>query len=66
MFLKMPVRKSDVTGFSEAELSGHLINKNNPENTSKKSTVNPGDLIHEDYQLYAALTVLEGMALANR
>lgn len=61
-------KKADVTGFSEAELSGHLINKNNnPENTiSKKSNVKPMDLIHEDYQLYAALTVLEGMALANR
>jgi len=60
-------KKADVTGFSEAELNGHLVNKNNPENTTaKKSATNPGDLIHEDYQLYAALTVLEGMALANR
>jgi carboxyl-terminal processing protease len=60
-------KKTDATGFSEAELSGHLINKNNPENTvTKKSNQNPNDLIHEDYQLYAALTVLEGMALANR
>jgi carboxyl-terminal processing protease len=60
-------KKADVTGFSEAELSGHLINKNNPENTtSKKSNIKTIDLIHEDYQLYAALTVLEGMALANR
>ncbi|MCL9683354.1 S41 family peptidase [Legionella maioricensis] len=60
-------KKADVTGFSEAELSGHLINKSNPENTSaKKSNIKTADLIHEDYQLYAALTVLEGMALANR
>ena len=60
-------KKTDLTGFSEAELSGHLINKSNPENTTaKKSTITSGDLIHEDYQLYAALTVLEGMALANR
>ncbi len=60
-------KKSDLTGFSEAELSGHLINKNNTENnaTAKKS-FKTEDLIHEDYQLYAALTVLEGMSLANR
>lgn len=64
---KDAAKKVDVTGFSEAELSGHLINKNTPEKvTTKKSTINPGDLIHDDYQLYAALTVLEGMALANR
>ena len=60
-------KKTDGMGFSESELSGHLINKNNTENIAvKKSKVNPNDLIHEDYQLYAALTVLEGMALANR
>lgn len=60
-------KKTDLTGFSEAELSGHLINKNNPESAIvKKSNVKTEDLIHEDYQLYAALTVLEGMALANR
>ncbi|CEG58001.1 S41 family peptidase [Legionella fallonii] len=60
-------KKSDLTGFSEAELSGHLINKNNPENnTAAKKSSKTDDLIHEDYQLYAALTVLEGMSLANR
>lgn len=58
-------KKKDATGFSEADLNGHLINKNNPENTSKAATPTE-DLIHEDYQLYAALTVLEGMVLANR
>ncbi|WP_298622683.1 S41 family peptidase [uncultured Legionella sp.] len=63
---KNSVKKSDVTGFSEADLSGHLINKNNPEDNKAKSEAKADDLIHEDYQLYAALTVLEGMALANR
>ncbi len=60
-------KKSDLTGFSEAELSGHLINKNSTENnTTAKKSIKSEDLIHEDYQLYAALTVLEGMSLANR
>jgi carboxyl-terminal processing protease len=60
-------KKVDVTGYSEADLSGHLINNNNSESTTVKSTIQAAaDLIHEDYQLYAALTVLEGMALANR
>lgn len=60
-------KKTDLTGFSEAQLSGHLINKNNLENAkTKKSDLKSQDLIHEDYQLYSALTVLEGMALANR
>ncbi|KTD35627.1 carboxy-terminal protease [Legionella moravica] len=63
---KNSIKKSDATGFSEADLSGHLINKNNPENTNTKNEAKSDDLIHEDYQLYAALTVLEGMALANR
>ncbi|RUR20021.1 S41 family peptidase [Legionella sp. km535] len=63
---KNSIKKSDATGFSEADLSGHLINKNNPENSNAKNEAKSDDLIHEDYQLYAALTVLEGMALANR
>lgn len=63
---KESVKKSDATGFSEADLSGHIINKNNPEDPNAKKEAKDDDLIHEDYQLYAALTVLEGMALANR
>ncbi|MDI1352450.1 MAG: S41 family peptidase [bacterium] len=63
---KTTTGKKDVTGYSEADLSGHLINKNNPETTATKTKAQSEDLIHDDYQLYAALTVLEGMALANR
>lgn len=58
--------KKDLTGFSEADLNGHIVNKNNMENSSAKNKQESTDLIHEDYQLYTALTVLEGMALANR
>lgn len=58
-------KKKDTTGFSEADLSGHLLNKNNTEQTANKNAkAQPEDLLHNDYQLYAALTVLEGMALA--
>lgn len=61
---KTAQKKSDLTGFSEADLSGHIINKNNAENKAAKNELDTTNLIHEDYQLYAALTVLEGMALA--
>lgn len=61
---KTAQKKSDLTGFSEADLSGHIINKKNTENKTAKNEIDTTDLIHEDYQLYAALTVLEGMALA--
>ncbi|HAT2009078.1 TPA: S41 family peptidase [Legionella pneumophila] len=64
---KNAVKKDTLAGFTEADLNGHLINKDNSENAeSKNNQIQTGDLIHEDYQLYAALTVLEGMALANR
>ncbi len=63
---KDAAKKTDATGFSEADLSGHILNKNSSENVTIKKENQIGDLIHEDYQLYAALTVLEGMALANR
>ncbi|KTD75586.1 S41 family peptidase [Legionella waltersii] len=62
-------KKNDSAGFSEADLNGHLINKNNPEGDnvdSKKANNEVSDLMYKDYQLYTALTVLEGMSLANR
>ncbi|KTD67508.1 S41 family peptidase [Legionella shakespearei] len=63
---KNAAKKTDAMGYSEADLNGHLINGNNSEATPAKNNAQSSDLIHEDYQLYAALTVLEGMALANR
>jgi carboxyl-terminal processing protease len=57
--------KKDLMSFSEAELSGHLVNQNIEKSKHSELKMST-DLIHEDYQLYAALTVLEGMALANR
>lgn len=58
-------KHSDATGFSEADLSGHILNKNAEKVADKNAKDKPEDLLHNDYQLYAALTVLEGMALAN-
>lgn len=60
-------KKKNLTGFSEADLNGHILNKTAAEkSTETKKTTDSSDLIHEDYQLYTALTVLEGMSLANR
>ncbi len=56
-------KKKDAMGFSEADLSGHLLNKNSVENIGSKNTMDTSNLINEDYQLYSALTVLEGLAL---
>jgi carboxyl-terminal processing protease len=63
--LPKDAKKTDATGYSEADLSGHLLNKSNNEVKDSKKQVTNSELMHEDYQLYAALTVLEGMALAN-
>lgn len=64
MSVPKTAQKKDVTGYSEADLNGHLVNKSSNESTETKKEMDTTDLIHEDYQLYAALTVLEGMALA--
>lgn len=57
---------NEATGFSEADLSGHIVNKNNVSNISANNLKGkPEDLLHNDYQLYTALTVLEGMSLAT-
>lgn len=57
-------------GFSEADLKGHLLNaqKKSTEEQVKShaSIVDENNLIHEDYQLYSALTVLKGLAIAKR
>ncbi|VEG92212.1 S41 family peptidase [Legionella spiritensis] len=56
--------------FSEAELNGHLLNKNEGEDAAKQSeeisSKNDNTLLHEDYQLYTALTILKGLAIAKR
>lgn len=67
---KSTEQPSLLSGFSEAELSGHLASPNQNKETSKELTVKNNNevqnLLHEDYQLYAALTILKGMVMANR
>lgn len=59
--------KDAFSGFSEADLSGHILNKNAPITAAKKPTTpNEQNLLHEDYQLYAALTILKGLSVAAR
>jgi carboxyl-terminal processing protease len=58
--------KSISSDFSEASLSGHLVNKQDKDNTTQ-AIEDDDALLHDDYQLYTALTVLKGLvATANR
>ncbi|OGV34007.1 MAG: peptidase S41 [Legionellales bacterium RIFCSPHIGHO2_12_FULL_35_11] len=57
--------QSDVVVFSEADLSGHLKNGNKNTRVSRKNSQDEINLLHEDYQLYAALTILKGLAVAG-
>lgn len=60
--------KTPYLNFSEAELSGHIVNKEGEKNTIplKDTTVEDQALLHEDYQLYEALNILKGLAIAQR
>ncbi|MBA3535936.1 MAG: S41 family peptidase [Tatlockia sp.] len=56
--------KPDIfAGFSESNLSGHLIN-NDQTKVTNAAIKDDQTLLHEDYQLYAALTILKGLAVA--
>ncbi|MBA2709983.1 MAG: S41 family peptidase [Tatlockia sp.] len=58
--------KPDIfAGFSESNLNGHLINGDQTK-ASLEATKDDKTLLHEDYQLYAALTILKGLAVAHR
>ena len=59
--------KDGFKGFSEADLSGHLANGNKTADASKKpATEDEQTLLHEDYQLYAALTILKSLVVARQ
>ena len=59
--------EKSIVSYSEADLKGHIL-VNKPTDEAKKKSLTEGDeaLLHEDYQLYSALTILKGMALAQR
>jgi carboxyl-terminal processing protease len=68
---RLTQRTEDGT-FREADLPGHLANNNGaPERkgkdskTEKSDAEKPKTLSEEDYQLYEALNILQGMALAS-
>lgn len=57
----------DTTDYSEADLSGHLQNGNQNASGGNDQADNSNlDLLHKDYQLYAALTILKGLAVARQ
>lgn len=59
--------KDGFKGFSEADLSGHLANGNKSQSNLKKPTSDDEQhLLHEDYQLYAALTILKSLIVARQ
>jgi carboxyl-terminal processing protease len=65
-------QREDEGAFREADLPGHLANNNGaPERKGKDKTAEkpeaekPKVLADEDYQLYEALNILQGMAIAR-
>jgi|TARA_R110002126_G_scaffold239409_2_gene382728 carboxyl-terminal processing protease len=66
--LSMPKKseKNPIANFSEADLHGHLQNGTKISSTSKaKIKADEKALLYDDYQLYAALTILKSLALAK-
>lgn len=58
--------KERFSGFSEADLSGHLDNGNKTVSKQVAKALNEeNNLLHQDFQLYAALTILKGMAVVE-
>ena len=53
--------------FKESDLTGHLLNtsKSQEANTAANA-LDEKQLLHEDYQLYAALTILKGLVVAKQ
>ncbi len=66
--LKVSKNEASSEKFNEASLNGHLLNGNGEaEETQKSSPSADGkNLMEEDYQLYAALTILKGLSVAKR
>ena len=59
---------TDATDYSEADLSGHLLNSGEQQKQADEDKTQKSDdaLMHEDYQLYAALTILKGLVVAKQ
>jgi len=66
--LSMPKKETinPLASFSESDLHGHLQNTTKISSTSKaKAKADEKALLYDDYQLYAALTILKSLALAK-
>jgi carboxyl-terminal processing protease len=65
---KDTLAKNDGFNFSEADLSGHLKNGNTASGSIKALPVAMSNttLLHEDYQLYEALTILKSLVVAKQ
>lgn len=65
---KDSAKKEDLANFSEADLTGHIKNasESGTEANATDKSKNDKTLLHEDYQLYTALTILKGLAVAQK
>ncbi len=64
---KTTLAKDNALDYSEADLGGHLLNTNKTKEATKKSPLAyEQSLLHEDYQLYSALTILKSLAVAKQ
>lgn len=52
--------------FSESELSGHIVNGSQNPDAAGQVGNNNDALLHKDYQLYATLSILKGLAVARQ
>ena len=67
MSLNTDKEKTSLMDLSESELSRHLNNGNLIQTVSDdKPTLDEISLLHEDYQLYTALTLLKGLAVQQQ
>ncbi len=58
--------KSAFKGFSEADLDNHIVALKAQKKADKKKPDDSQTLLHEDYQLYTAITILKGLVVAKR
>ena len=58
-------KKAPSTAFTEADLAGHLKEATTTPQLDPKDSREDENLLHKDYQLYEALNVLKGMAIAR-
>lgn len=67
MAIPKNAEKTSFIDLSESELSRHINNGNLIQKVNNdKPTLDEINLLHEDYQLYAALTILKGLTVQQR